>query len=298
MGEAKRRAKTDPNFGRIPKSSLYRGLVVSPPIEIEGTSLRIKSTNLDPQELRFALLFWDKLVCPSSSFISFAGGEDETFLKSAGVLDHAFYSFSGDVAQGIARGQIHAYQELERREPGIWAFAQGENSFLLREHFADEGKGALIELHRAIPIPKHDVPLAEILEFKERRRDELIRLRFQLESFVSDLESAEDKTRALENHIAEVDKACLDLLAVGKEWQFPVYLSDVKVSFSLDLMKIVGAAAAGSFLEKHGLPGATTIAASVGALSSIQVKGDIGLRKMKVPTSPFRYAYSIDRELR
>lgn len=298
MGEAKRRAKTDVNFGRVPKSSHYRGLVLSPPIEIEGTSLRIKSTNLDPQELRFALLFWDKLVCPSSGFISFASGPDEAFLESAGILDRAYYQFSGDVAQGIARGQIQSYQDLDRREPGVWAFAQGENSFLLKEGLADEGNGALIELHRAIPIPKHDVPLAEILEFKERRRDELIHLRFQLESFVSCMETADDKTKALNKHIVDVDKACLDLLAVGKEWQFPVYLSDVKVSFSLDLMKIVGAAAAGSFLESHGLPGATSIAASVGALSSIQIKGDIGFRKMTVPTSPFRYAYLIDRELR
>ncbi len=71
MGEAKCRKVNDPNFGRVPKSANYRGLVVSPPIEIDGTSLHVKSSNLDPQELRFALLFWDQLVWPSSRAVHF-----------------------------------------------------------------------------------------------------------------------------------------------------------------------------------------------------------------------------------
>ena len=67
MGEAKLRKQTDPNFGQVPKNGLsYRGLVVSPPIEIEGNRLFAKSSNLDAQELRFSLLFWDRLVWPSS----------------------------------------------------------------------------------------------------------------------------------------------------------------------------------------------------------------------------------------
>jgi hypothetical protein len=39
-----------------------RALVVSPRIEVAGSRLTIKTSNFDPQELRFALLFWDKLA--------------------------------------------------------------------------------------------------------------------------------------------------------------------------------------------------------------------------------------------
>ena len=59
MGEAKRRAASDPNFGKAKPPKL--GLVVSPPIEIQGISLLIKSSNLDPQELRSSILLWDSL---------------------------------------------------------------------------------------------------------------------------------------------------------------------------------------------------------------------------------------------
>ncbi|MGC2047537.1 MAG: DUF6236 family protein, partial [Gallionella sp.] len=191
------------------------------------------------------MLFWDRLVWPSSRAIHFASGPDETFLESAGILTRPEYTFYGDAAQGIAKGQIQAYQDLERTEPGVWALAQGENSFLFNEGLVEEGKGALVELHRAIPIPRHDVPLAEILEFRERRRDELFLLRHQLESFVSEIEGSADKTFALHKSIAELDHACSNLLAVGKEWQFPVYLSNIKASFSLTPEKFLLAIAGG-----------------------------------------------------
>ena len=72
MGEAKRRKQNDLNFGRVPRDAINRGLVVSPPIEIQGSNLFVKSSSLDPQELRFALLFWDRLVWPSSRNIYLA----------------------------------------------------------------------------------------------------------------------------------------------------------------------------------------------------------------------------------
>ncbi len=298
MGEAKRRKLTESNFGRVPKDAAYRGLVVSPPIEIEGSRLHAKSSNLDPQELRFALLFWDRLVWPSSRAIHFASGPDEAFLEEAGVLSRPEYTVYGDAAQGVARGQIQAFLDLEQSQPGTWALAQGENSFLWREGFADEGKGTLVELHRAIPVPKQDVPLAEILEFRQRRRDELVLLRHHLESLVSEIEGSADKPSALQKRISEVDQACADLLAVGKEWQFPVYLSDFKASFSLCPEKFLPSVAGGwKLAEPYGLTVASAVAAVAGAASTLEIKGDYGLRSIKRPTSPYRYAFQINGEL-
>ncbi len=299
MGEAKHRKQIEPNFGRVPKSANNRGLVLCPPIEIEGTSLFAKSSNLDPQELRFALLFWDRLVWPSSRAIHFASGPDEQFLESAGILARPEYTFNGDVAQGLARGQFQAYQDLERNDPGNWALSQGENSLLWKEGLADAGAGAVIELHRAIPIPKQDVPLAEILEFRQRRRDELLLLRHYLESLVAEIEGAHDKPLALQKRVGELDQACADLLAVGKEWQFPVYLSNLKASFSLSPLKFLPAVAGGWTLgEPYGLSAATAVAAAAGVASTLEIKSDFGLRSMARPASPFRYAYHAQEELR
>lgn len=298
MGESKRRKENDPNFGRVPKRARDRGLVVSPPIEVRCGSLYAKSSNLDRQELRFSLLFWDRLVWPSSRGLHFASGPDEAFLESIGILTRPDYTIDGNPAQAIVRGQILAYRDLEKAEPGVWALAQGENSLLWSEGLVEEGKGALLELHRAIPIPKHDVPLAEILEFKQRRSDELQLFRYQLESFVAEIEGAADKDAALRKRIADLDQACANLLLIGKEWRFPVYLSNIKATFNLSPVKFLPAIAAGWTIgEKYGLTAAATAAAVSGAASTLEIKADYGLRSARIPKSPYRYVARIQQEL-
>lgn len=301
MGEARRRKESDPTFGKVPKDAGQRGLVVSPPLEIDGTRLRMKSSALDPQELRFALLFWDKLVWPSSRVIYIDGGPDEEFLTGAGVLSRPDYTFNGDGATGIALGQIKAFNDLNAREPGAWSLAHGENSFQWKDGFLEEDTGTLVELHRAIPIPKHDVPLPEILEFRHRRRAELLLLRHEMDSFVAEIEKAGDKEDALKHRLGELDKACADLLKVGKEWRFPVNLSDFKASFSFNLAKAVRDGA-GAWLAatQAGVPmelATVAAVAGVAGAADVTVKGDLGLRAMRRPMSPYKYAYRIQQEL-
>jgi Family of unknown function (DUF6236) len=299
MGEAKHRKQTDPNYGRVPKTAKHRGLIVSAPLEIEGNTLHVKSPGLDPQELRFGLLFWDQLVWPSSRSIYFASGSEEQFLETAGVLTRPDYTIHGDVATGIAKGQFKAFSDRDAAEPGGWAMSQGESSFLWKDSPVTPGDGATVELHRAIPIPQHDVPLAEILEFKHRRGDELLLLRHHLETFVLELEASQNKLTELKARIAEIDQACANLLVVGKEWQFPIYLSNFKASFSLSPLKFLPATAGGWKLgESYGLTAATAAAAASGAISTLEIKGDFGLRSVRRPMNPFRYAYLAQEELK
>lgn len=151
-------------------------------------------------------------------------------MESAAILTRPEYTFYGDVAQGIAKTQVKAFVDLETREPGLWSLAQGENSLLLRDQMLEPNAGALLELQRAIPIPDKDVPLNEVLEFKERRRDELHRLRTELDGFVAEINQAEDKEAELQKHIATIDAACADTLRVSREWQLPVRLANFKAS--------------------------------------------------------------------
>ena len=299
MGEAKRRREQEKNFGKVPKDAKGQGLIICPPMTIEESTLSARSSNLDPQELRFALLFWDHLVWPASRAVYFANGPDEDFLQSAGVLTRPDYTFYGDAAQGILKGQIQAYLDYEAREPGRWALSQGENSLLVKGGVAEADKGVLLELHRAIPIPQHEVPLAEILEFKERRRDELGFLRHQIDTFMYSIEQAEDKQAAFQKQAKEIDLACADLLRVSKEWQSPVYLSNLKAAFSFSPLKFLPAVGgAWKLAEPYGLQAATAVSAMAGIASTLEVKGDFGWRGAKRPMSPYRYASSIYKELR
>jgi len=298
MGEAKRRKAADPNYG-CPK----RGLVVSPPIEVEGSRLYARLSNLDPQELRFSLLLWDRLVWPSSRAIHFASGPDEEFLERAGVLRRPEYTVWGDAAQGIASGQIQAFLDLENREPGLWALAQGENSLLLKDRLLDEGKGGLIELHRAVPVPNKDVPLNEILEFKVKRNDELQLLRTEIDALFAALNAAPDKQAELANQVAQIDRACAATIKVSKEWQFPVRLTNIKASVELrPFVSLAGGIATYGLTALQGLPTSASVLAGLGGAAAatapaLKLSADCGWRGLKPRQGPYRYVSQYHNEL-
>lgn len=298
MGEAKRRSISNPNHGED-----KIGLVVSCPIEIQGSTLFVKSSNLDPQELRFALLFWDKLAWPSSRVVHISSGLDEQFLESAGILIRPSFSFYGDAAQGMSETQIAAFRWLEESEPGKWAISQGVNSLLLNTGDLEVGNGAFVELYRAIPIPDRDVPLNDILEFKEKRRDEVCLLRNEIDNLFHKLDRANDGTAELAKQVAKIDKACADAIRVGKEWQFPVRLSNIKASFELrPFATIAGAIAGYAGAGALNLPASTALLASLGGAASatapaLKIAGDFGWRGLRPRQGPYRYVSQISNEL-
>lgn len=278
-------------------SYAFRGLVVSPPINIKGNGFYVRQSWLDEQELRFSLLFWDKLVWPTG-FVHMAGnGEQEEMLEACGIIERPYYDTGSANAQGILRGQMAAYQEYESRDPGAWAIAQGENSLLVSGGVAEVGKGALIELARAVPIPASSVHVNEILELKERRRDELMRFRIHLEDLARQIATAEDRSEALTQKIKEVDDACADLMALGKDWRFPMHVSTFKASLNLKPSLVASVRGAWEFGANLGVEFATLAAAATGLYHGIKIDTDLGLRSLRRPASPFRYAYHIHKEL-
>lgn len=300
MGEARRRAMSHGSFAK-PKSHSW-GLVVSAPMDIQGSSIRVRG-QLDPQELRSSVLLWDRLVWPSSRMIHIPSGPDEQFLEGAGILTRPEYTFHGDVAQGMARTQVQAFADLDAREPGVWSLAQGENSLLLRDQQLLPNSGMLLELHHAIPVPDKEVPLAEALEFKHRRRDELQCLRTELECLVASINQADDKEAELQKKIAEIDAACADVLRISREWQQPVRLTSFKASVELrPFVTALGGVSAYGLSSANGLTTSTAFLAGIGgALAAtapaLKLSADFGWRGLKRRLGPYRYIYQFHKEL-
>jgi hypothetical protein len=272
-----------------------RGLIVSPPMTIDDGRLFVRSSQLDPQEVRFALLFWDKLVWPSSRTIYLGSGPDEQFLEGAGILTRPQYTVWGDVAQGMSQSYVEAFIDFDKREPGVWSLAQGENSLLIKRRIIG-GDGGLVELYRAIPVPDKDVPLNEILEFKEKRNDELQLLRAEIDGFLAALNAADDKDAALAKRIAQIDAACANALKAGKEWRFPVRLSNLKASFELRPFNTIAAGLVGwQAGVLYGMPLASALLAGAGA--SFKISADLGTPSIRPRQGPYRYVYQFHREV-
>ncbi len=302
MGEAKFRKSNDDLFGKVPKNSRTRGIIISSPLSLDlaSRSSRIQG-GLDPLELRFSLLYWDKLLFPMSPAVSIDGGDDCDFLMSAGVMSRPIYGEnSGEMTYLLWSTFINAFTDCENKEPGVWSLAQGENSLFIKNSanvFLDNS-GISINLTRAVPTPAADIPLAEILEFKERRKDELLVFRTHIDKLTDEIQNSDQKTERFNQMVKEIDSACADLLKVGKEWQYPLHISDFKASINLNGFKTVTAAGAGwKLAEPYGLAAAGVVAAAAGIASSLDIKADMGLRSIKRPLSPFRYVARVHNEL-
>lgn len=294
MGEAKRRKESDPLYGRVPKDRRERGIIIGPPTQVEGTSLRM-SPSLDPIELRTWLLFWDKLVWPDNAFIGTPMLPDYEYLIAAGVLTRPTYRFSGDVAQGVLGGYIQAFQEKESTESGCWSIAQGENALQLLGGDIPTSRDLLVRLHQAVPIPDGDVPFAEILEFKQRRLPELHRFRYEIESLYEEVASSSDQGLALNKRVEHVQQACADLIKVNKDWKFGSLLSDWNFSISLRDLAALGAGVVGG--HSYGLGDVSSLFAGVLA-SSISFAPSVGKRIAENKKNPYRYAALAHKELR
>lgn len=306
MGEAKRRKTDEPTFGLLPKSTfqIARGIVVSSPVNLDGASFTIQG-GLDAQELRHWLLFWDELAWPTSNLIHVAGGLDEIFLEEAGVLSRPRMPMYGTFAgsDAVSKPHLAAFKILDDDEPGKWSLATGARSFNWSQMPLTNTNAAVFELHRAIPVPNHDVPIAEVLEFKQRRRDEIKRLRTEIDIYAAVVRAAGDPQTVLNAKAAEIELACADLLRVGHEWRYPVRLTDLKASIEfkpgdviLDAIKI---GAAGHFAFDMGALGALLggiLGVTLG--SGLKLSGTLQNSVLPNPRStPFQYVHSFHKEL-
>lgn len=291
LGEAKRRKDSDPYYGKIPKSG--KGLIISPPMEIDGTRIFIRNSELDPIELRRSILFWDRLVWPQNNGLHFANSIEADFLEAANILERPEYRLNGDVATGIAESFLHSYFEKERREPGQWSLSTGDNSLVLKSQNISTGRGASVDLFRSIPIPEHDVPLEEILRFKDQRLSEVRCLVVAIDEFYSSWTSAEDKAHQLDLAKRKIEQACIDMVKVAKEDQNKFRLSNWKVGFGLNALGILGAAEIGGKIgQNFGFEGLGQILG--GAASTMSLSNDIGFKNQRDSSSPFKFAASLE----
>lgn len=301
MGEAKKRRANDALYGVRPK--LGSGIVLTEDsIVLPDGRLHIKSTSIRPQELRHAVVFWDRIAWPASRGILIASGPDEQFLEGEGILTRPAprLYLNGPAGFGHADAMIQAFTELNTAEPGLWAMSGGDDSYLKRlmQGSDQAGRGILVSMFRSIPTPKANVPLDELLEFRHRRHIEFLLLRIEVEKLYERVLSSGDAHQALITAQTEIELRARDAIRVAKESRLGFRLSDWTINLNIDTSKLVEAGAAAAIGEiigqKVGLGG---IGAIVGGAVPF-----MGISWIWAPTSlhsdqPFRYVTKLHKEI-
>lgn len=266
-----------------------RGLIVCCDVAVGDKRLTVRSGALDLQQIRFALLFWDKFDFPVGTILRIGGCDTTDYLASCGLLKRTTISIAGGEISDIARRTyVEAYRQLNEAEPGTWSVSTGPGSLVFLDGDLEPERGVLFQLHKAIPVPNTDVPLADILEFRAKRKSELLALRYHLECLYQKVLREPDSTQALNTEVDGLGLAIQDYLSAsrGLGWLFRL----VNVESSLNLRDaILGSAAAYGFTNSIGA------AALAGA--ALTIKPGPALKKVPLSETPFRYVSSYHSDL-
>ena len=206
-------------------------------------------------------------------------------------------SGSGDMAEVFLESHLKTYSGLEGRDPGRWSLARGEASLTFQEKDRQSDRGLIVDLFAAIPVPDKAVPLTDILEFKEKRRAELVALRHHLDEIYQSIVNSADKPHAKAAALQAMDSALVDLLKVSQESGLKMKLSGLEAKIDVLDLKSGVMAAVGAL--GYGLPlTAAAIAGIAGALvPSFTIKNGFSIKREKRSATPFEYVSRYHRDL-
>lgn len=222
----------------------YRGIILSPPIKVDSMNNKviIESNEINPIELRASLLYWDKIRVPVSNIIEFEFGPDVDFLEREGYLDKfKIKHHGGEVGKAMAESYVDALMISERMEPGVWSLSRGEKSLLmdcLPGGFIDNS-GVIMSLYQSLPVPGSDVPLDEILEFKQKSLSELLGFRCHMDELIQEISSSQSKD-SIDTVLKRLEESCNDLEKSGSLWRkYKTIPSNMEVSINLNPGSII-----------------------------------------------------------
>jgi hypothetical protein len=279
-----------------------RGLVLST-LEIaqhDPDKVVVRDPWIPAQQLRFALLFWDKIDAAETTTMRFHGGPDETYLEDIGILQRTTVVRRSDRSHFFCYvdAPSDVWRHHESREPGVWSICQPRRSLSCDEpsrHAPDEnGRGVLVKLHRAVPVPQKDVPLEDIVRFKEKRRPELLAFRHHLERLYQDIVASPDQALRTQSETEALQLAIADMIRSSRGSKMLWRLVDFDASLSLELP--LATALAAGVAAVSGMPKVAELLVLTSA-ASLSVSVGPGMAGAKAHGTPFRYITSYHNEL-
>lgn len=219
-----------------------KGIVLSPPFTPIFTGGVQCGGEPDPLELRKYLMYWDEIDYPSNSFINVTSPDIE-FLETTESLKRTNVRFQGTVHSGrgefFIAAQEAAFNKNEQEEPGCWSLAQQSTEPFYTNRY--QGTAIDFELYGMLPIPSTDTPLNDILEFKEKQKDELLAFRVYLNDIYLQILSSADIPRAKNTELTRLEAAIKDLDKLLKENAIKRTVSNIRNTINIDFSGIVGA---------------------------------------------------------
>ncbi len=278
-----------------------------PHLKLTPSARLAQGTQPSPLVLRRTALYWDAIKVPMNDIFDIAlpRTSEVRDLMAAGVLrEEIVYtpkpfgippgvpnivpSGREEMSAFLVRTQWELFLHHEGKEPGSWTIAQDGGELVVAVPESESATTAEIELHNLLPVPRDDVPIGKVLEFKQKRDDELQRLRSELDGLCEQIGSAQNVPRVRDHAVDKVHTAVADLFkAMGEDFATTVARRAVN---SLSLGTFLSVAAAVTHI--HVPPLISTAA----GLFRFKI-GDGKAPKKLARTGPFAYVYDVMSEI-
>lgn len=195
----------------------------------------------DMQEIRKYLLYWDEIDYPVVKNAVFELSDNLAFLQNSGVLKRTEVILQRPIAidrDFFIAAQEQAFKKNEALEKGSWSLAQFTDS----QYYTSTGEevGIEFELTNCLPVPQVDVPFNDILEFKQKRNDELLRLRNYLDELYQDIIVKGDIPRAKNAALDKIELALKDIDKTMDESGITKIITNLKGTIAGDFTGIAG----------------------------------------------------------
>jgi hypothetical protein len=197
--------------------------------------------------IRRSLLYFDHIEFPKTpQSMPIEPGSEWGVLVAQGYLQRTevFMPKAAPAGSGDMIGGAHRYvfELLEAQQPGVWAYAPlqprpdwGVQLFPEQAGLV-ERRGVAFELYNALPVPAPDVSYADILDFKARRRDELLAMRAYLDELYVEIIRSGDMPMAKTVALRKLDRAIDDVATVMRGSRLRAMFRSLTVDVVLDAL--------------------------------------------------------------
>ncbi|WP_276946645.1 DUF6236 family protein [Haematobacter massiliensis] len=283
-----------------PLDDLEIGAVMFPVVQnFYGREEKVQfkvSQDIDPLELRRAILYWDKIDIPSGLIA--AHSDEITELERAGVVRRSIYlpdsedyfmmfGRESEVINCLSHAAIASKYNL--LEKGRWSI-QSQMNGLDSIHNSNT---ISFKIASCIPIPSDNVPINEVLEFRHLRKDELRNFQEHIREVERNISAPGMLDASIQFAIRRLERSIEDTVKVSRESKFSCMLSGLKISVNRDVIErgVIGSMAVYGIIPSMTLAVLTGIASS--ALHAIVIEK--GFTGPKQEPSPLQYISSAAR---
>lgn len=253
--------------------------IIAAPARVSGNGSEFRSERgLTQEDLRYFLLYWDKVVIPTNNLIHLAVPEEDELL-STGIVTRPRVPFSGTFnGELMARAQLIAQTSIaksliENDRNVDWVLHQIGDEIIIPDKEAVEKQLIRIDLANCLPVPTGDVHIPDILEFKERRKDELEYLHKSIDDLYIEVLSSPDPSLRSKQAVSDFQKSIAMIDQVSSESWKNCSKFDLSAELNLNGKDVATGVAAGAVFDFFTSLYTVPIGTIVGAVAStIKVK--------------------------